>query len=85
VASVTGDIPQNVNFAISGPVVAEFLQANGVNYVKAPQSRQAARSLQRSWGARFASGLLGRATPVQGRNRVRRFYQRAGSLGVAEM
>ena len=30
VASVTGDIPQNVNFAIKAGVVGTFLQANGI-------------------------------------------------------
>jgi S1-C subfamily serine protease len=32
VASVTGDIPQNVNFAIGGNTLRAFLDAKGVNY-----------------------------------------------------
>ncbi|HET9643841.1 MAG TPA: tetratricopeptide repeat-containing serine protease family protein [Burkholderiaceae bacterium] len=31
VAQVTGDMPQNVNFAINGKILASFLQAQGVN------------------------------------------------------
>jgi hypothetical protein len=30
--AVTGDIPQNVNFAVNGRMVQSFLDANGVNY-----------------------------------------------------
>jgi S1-C subfamily serine protease len=30
IAAVTGDVPQNINFAISGAVVRSFLEANGV-------------------------------------------------------
>jgi S1-C subfamily serine protease len=30
IAEVTGDVPQNINFAISGDVVRSFLEANGV-------------------------------------------------------
>lgn len=30
VAKITGDIPQNVNFAIKGSVAANFLEAQGV-------------------------------------------------------
>lgn len=32
VAKLTGDIPQNVNFAIKGRLVEAFLEANGVDY-----------------------------------------------------
>jgi hypothetical protein len=32
VAEETGDIPQNVNFAIKGTVARQFLEANGVKY-----------------------------------------------------
>lgn len=31
-AKTTGDIPQNINFAINGPVLKAFLDANGVEY-----------------------------------------------------
>jgi S1-C subfamily serine protease len=30
IAAATGDVPQNVNFAINGSVVRAFLEANGV-------------------------------------------------------
>lgn len=33
VAEITGDLPQNVNFAISGAVVRAFLEGQGVAYV----------------------------------------------------
>ena len=32
VAMITGDIPQNVNFAINSRVVLIFLEANGIQY-----------------------------------------------------
>ena len=32
VAKVAGDLPQNVNFAIKGNVLASFLNANGIDY-----------------------------------------------------
>lgn len=32
VANATGDVPQNVNFAINANVLASFLDANGVDY-----------------------------------------------------
>ncbi len=32
VASLTGDVPQNVNFAIKASVVRAFLEANGVEF-----------------------------------------------------
>ena len=32
VAKATGDIPQNVNFAIKGAVVRSFLDINGIDY-----------------------------------------------------
>jgi TPR repeat protein len=38
VARATGDIPQNVNFAIKGSVVRSFLEANGVKYAVAPSN-----------------------------------------------
>ena len=31
-ARITGDIPQNVNFAIKASIVANFLDANGIKY-----------------------------------------------------
>ena len=36
VAELTGDIPQNVNFAIKAGVARTFLAANGVGYETAP-------------------------------------------------
>lgn len=36
VAKWTGDIPQNVNFAIKGTIVQAFLDANGIRYSTAP-------------------------------------------------
>ena len=36
VAAITGDIPQNVNFAIKSSVVFNFLETNGVNLAKSP-------------------------------------------------
>jgi S1-C subfamily serine protease len=38
VAKMTGDIPQNVNFAIKGTIVQGFLDANGVEYGTAPST-----------------------------------------------
>jgi S1-C subfamily serine protease len=40
VAGLTGDIPQNVNFAIKSTIVRNFLDANAVGYATAP-TRQA--------------------------------------------
>lgn len=36
VAQSTGDLPQNVNFAINANVLASFLDANGIDYKIAP-------------------------------------------------
>ena len=36
VAGITGDIPQNVNFALKDAVVRSFLDANSVTYAEAP-------------------------------------------------
>ena len=33
IAKLTGDIPQNMNFAIKGGVVRDFLDAHGINYL----------------------------------------------------
>lgn len=38
-AQVTGDIPQNVNFAISPLVLQGFLDANSVDYQTAPSNK----------------------------------------------
>lgn len=35
-AKVTGDIPQNINFAIKGSVVVNFLESNGVSFETQP-------------------------------------------------
>jgi uncharacterized protein len=39
IAEVTGDIPQNVNFAISPLTLQKFLDSNGVEYQSAPFTR----------------------------------------------
>jgi S1-C subfamily serine protease len=36
IAGVTGDIPQNVNFAVNGATLQSFLEANGVGFRAAP-------------------------------------------------
>ena len=36
-ADATGDIAQNVNFAIRGPVAKIFLSSNGIAYLEASQ------------------------------------------------
>jgi S1-C subfamily serine protease len=41
VAALTGDIPQNVNFALKSGVVRNFLEANGVAYKASPSGREA--------------------------------------------
>lgn len=38
VFEITGDLPQNVNFAINGQLLTDFLNANGVNYATSAQS-----------------------------------------------
>ena len=38
VAMITGDIPQNVNFALKGAVIRNFLETNAVKYRTAPSS-----------------------------------------------
>jgi S1-C subfamily serine protease len=38
-ASITGDIPQNVNFAISPLVLQAFLEANSVDYLTTPSTK----------------------------------------------
>jgi uncharacterized protein len=40
IADATGDIPQNVNFAISPLILQGFLEANGVNYQTASSTRK---------------------------------------------
>ncbi len=39
-AAATGDVPQNVNFAIKASVVRNFLDANSVDYQNAPAARE---------------------------------------------
>ena len=39
VAQATGDIPQNVNFAISALVATAFLDGHGIAYETAPSDR----------------------------------------------
>lgn len=40
IAKVTGDIPQNINFAIKGNVAQSFLDANGIVYSTAESKRK---------------------------------------------
>ncbi len=40
VARVTGDIPQNVNFAVHGPVARLLLEAHAIDYRTAPSQRE---------------------------------------------
>ena len=40
VAGLTGDIPQNVNFAILGNTLRAFQDAKGVNYKEAGNERE---------------------------------------------
>ena len=40
IARATGDIPQNVNFAIQAPVARILLDANGVEYQTAPSDQE---------------------------------------------
>ena len=40
IARVTGDIPQNVNFAIQGAVARLFLESSGVRVPEAPSARE---------------------------------------------
>lgn len=47
---ITGDIPQNINFAIKSSVAQNFLEAQGVKYIEKPQT-----------GARKASAIAGDA------------------------
>ena len=41
-AGMTGDIPQNVNFAINGAVVRSFLDIHGVAYDRRPSDAKLA-------------------------------------------
>jgi TPR repeat protein/S1-C subfamily serine protease len=40
IADATGDIPQNVNFAIKASLARSFLDANGVDYESAPSAQE---------------------------------------------
>src|SRR5262245_17418309 len=62
IVSVTIIIAVNAGAEVSGHEGRHI----GVGAYLAGVPAQAARSLQRSLGARFASGLLHRATPLQG-------------------
>jgi S1-C subfamily serine protease len=39
VAKITGDLPQNVNFAVKSSVIRTFLEANNIDYTTAPSTR----------------------------------------------
>jgi S1-C subfamily serine protease len=53
VAKVTGDIPQNVNFAVSLFTLQGFLEANGVDYATAPSTKNMATADVAEIGKRF--------------------------------
>jgi TPR repeat protein len=53
VAKATGDIPQNVNFAVSLFTLQGFLEANGVNYATAPSNKNMATADVAEIGKRF--------------------------------
>ena len=38
-AALTGDIPQNVNFAVKAAIIANFLDSNGIAYEKVAKDR----------------------------------------------
>lgn len=38
VASVLGDLAQNVNFTVKGSVARTFLDSSGINYVSSPST-----------------------------------------------
>jgi len=52
IARATGDIPQNVNFAIKGTVVQTFLEANGVQFASAPSSGNLDPTLVAEWATK---------------------------------
>ena len=51
----TGDTPQNVNFAIKGSVVANFLDAQGVEYQKRTKVSDRRESLLAEEAARYTA------------------------------
>jgi TPR repeat protein len=53
VARATGDIPQNVNFAVSLFTLQGFLEANGVDYTTAPSNKNMATADVAEIGKRF--------------------------------
>lgn len=53
VARATGDIPQNVNFAVSLFTLQGFLEANGVNYATAPSNKNMVTADVAEIGKRF--------------------------------
>jgi S1-C subfamily serine protease len=61
-ASVTGDIPQNVNFAIKASVAAEFLDGHGV---KRSNPSQSGESLSTPAIAKFAQELAAQVICIQ--------------------
>ncbi len=44
VARATGDLPQNVNFAIKAPVAVRFLEAQGIEVTVTPFGRDLPRA-----------------------------------------
>ena len=53
VAQITGDIPQNVNFAVSLFTLQGFLEANGVDYATAPSTKNLSTADVAEIGKRF--------------------------------
>jgi S1-C subfamily serine protease len=58
IAAYTGDVPQNVNFAINRSVVRTFLEANGVQLDTAPSATAAAATTEIADQARHYTVLL---------------------------
>ena len=57
VAGITGDIPQNINFAIKSAIVRNFLDANAVGYTTSP-TKQALSAADVGVGARKFTVLV---------------------------
>jgi len=56
-ARITGDIPQNVNFAVKASVVANFLDANGIRYETTTAKRDLATADIGDRAKRFTFGI----------------------------
>src|SRR5689334_22113191 len=58
VARITGDIPQNVNFAIKVSTLVAFLEANGISYSVAEPAARELPVTQRAERAEQSSTLI---------------------------